>query len=234
MLPKAFIAALISGCATIGPSDVRLPLGLLNNRASMFFTVGGKEYAGAATLQRKVGPGVSITFTLPKNTVLFQLDNCAREHVKIRPKGSTYTYYFNPSAFKESEDSCVMSAQATTAHGEIQTAIIDWTGHRRLAAKLWCNELQSASVTGVAFCQNRETKLMWIQFDEEVTWAAAEGCAEPVPARYHQEGTAYEIEIQKGLCAYGFISESRERLRLTTYGYSAIGEVVLGGEKAEM
>jgi len=227
------LVAIISACASIGPDSVDLPLDLLNNRASLpFSTDSGGSYIGATTLQRRAGIGTKITFTLPPNTILFQLDNCARERVEVRPKGTAFTYLYRPSLFKESEDSCVMQAQATTSKGEIQTAIIDWTDARRLQARMWCNEEMGVEQTGVAFCQNRAGKLMWIEFAEEVVTAEGEGCPPATSAKYNPIGKVFEIQISDGLCAYGFMSKGRERLRLTTYGYSTIREVNLEAEKA--
>lgn len=226
------LSLLTTGCTSINPESIDLPISLLNNRASMKFEAQGKKFSGTATLQRQAGIGTEIKFNLPKGTILFQLDNCAREHVKIRPDGNTYTYHYNPSIFKEAEDSCIMQIQATTYKGEIQTAIIDFTDSRRLHAKLWCNEDLGVEQTGVAFCQNRNQKLMWIDFDEEVVWATTDDCVDPMTPKYHREGFSYEILIQEGLCAYSFMSKGREKFRLTTYGYSTIREVNLEAEKA--
>lgn len=215
-----------SACQSL-KDQVELPLNLGTNRASLPFKAEGKTHIGTATLERRVGIGTELEFILPEGTILFQLDNCAREHVAIRPDGDTYTYRFNPSAFKEAEDSCVMNAQATTYRGEMQTAIIDWTDRRTLKARMWCNESQATPHEGVALCQNRRSKLMWIEFDEEVVWAGSESCPKPVIAR---DGS-FEIEVGEGFCAYQFMSKSRERFRLTTYGYTTIREVNIEAER---
>ena len=217
------------GCA-VTKNQVDIPLNLLNNRASLEFVVKGRTYAGTATLPRNAGIGTGITFKLLKDTILFQLDNCAREHVKIRPTGSTYTYVYNPSIFKEAEDSCIMQAQATTYTGEMQSAIIDWTDSRKLKARMWCNEAQDTREVGVAFCQNRATKLMWLDFDEPVVWAVQEGCNDPTVLDQSTSALTLEISVTEGLCAYGFMSQSKEKFRLTTYGYNTILEVTIESE----
>jgi hypothetical protein len=226
------IYSLISGCTSIDPESIDLPINLLNNRASMEFKADGVTYNGTATLKRRPGIGTKIEFQLPEGTILFQLDNCAREVVTIRPKKDTVTYHYRPSLFKEAEDSCMMQAQATTFRGEMLTAMIDWTDHRRLPAKIWCNEDHAVPHTGVGFCQNRAGKLMWIEFEDEVV-TATENCPEPKQAKYHSSNKVYEINIKSGLCAYGFMSKSRERFRLTTYGYTTNTEVNLDAMKGE-
>ena len=231
-MKKYLLLALLPGCASIDQNSVTLPLNLLNNRASMEFSAEGKSYVGVATLQRHVGIGTKITFKMPKGTILFQLDNCAKEIVKIRPENDTYTYHYRPSIFKEAEDSCIMQAQATTFKGEMLTAIIDWTDRRRLPAKIWCNERIGEKVVGVDTCQNRVGKLIWIEFFEPVVWAT-EGCNEPYQAKFHTKDKVFEILVDEGFCAYGFMNEKRERFRLSTYGYTTINEVNIEASKGK-
>lgn len=225
----ALLSLFSGGCTSIAPNDVSLPSSLLNNRASLSFAFEGKQYIGTATLQRRSSS--NITFNLPDGTILFQLDNCAREHVKIRPTGSTYVYVYTPSLYKEAEGSCLMQAQATTFRGEMMTAIIDWTDSSTLKARMWCNENLNQEHTGVAICQNRSQKLMWIEFNEPVVWAKSDDCEEPQTPPLHRRDYAFEIKLKQGLCAYGFMSEKREKFRLTTYGYTTIREVNIEVEK---
>lgn len=213
------------GCNSVSPDEVSLPSNLLNNRASLKFSFENKEYVGVATLPRR--SSATINFLLPEGTILFQLDNCAREHVKIRPNGNTYQYVYIPSLYKESEGSCIMSAQATTFKGEIFSAIIDWTDSSRLKARLWCNESLATEHIGVALCQNRAAKLVWVEFDEPVVAAAADGCVPPVTPKMHRPDYAFEIQLKEGMCAYGFMSKGRDKFRLTTFGYTTIREVNL-------
>ena len=221
---------LITGCASI-EDQAKIPIDLLNNRASLQFEVDGKRYEGTATLKRRPGVGAKIHFLLPDKTVLFQLDNCAREKVAVRPSGNRYTYHYRPSIFKEAEDSCIMQAQITTSRGEIQSAIIDWTDYRRLKSRVWCNDILGQETEGVFLCQNRAGKLMWIEFDEEVIWATNEGCNPLESAKYHTPNKVFELNITEGFCAYGFMNKNRERYRLTTFGYTTIREVKIEGDK---
>lgn len=202
-----------------------------NNRASMRFEAQGKTYQGVGTLLRQAGIGTKITFHLPPGTIIFQIDNCARERVEIRPKGDKYVYDFNPSIFKEAEDSCIMQAQATTFKGEILTSLIDWTDRRELKGRLWCNEEQDMPMEGVALCQLRATKLLWLEFADDTVVAIQEGCPKPTTPRNAKPGRVYEVEVGPGLCAYGFMDKSRKKFRLTTYGYQTIREVSIEAEK---
>lgn len=209
------ILMLVTSC--LSPSDIGVPLNLGNNRASLPFVVGGVTYGGVASLP---STGATIRFLLPEGTVLFQLDNCAREHVKIRPSGREYSYTYVPSAGELG--SCLMQAQATTFKGESLTAVIDYRDSGTLKAAMWCNEGLNSQEQGRAICQNRATKLMWLKFSEPVIWAAGEGCSEPRPSR-----GMLEIKVTQGLCAYGFITKSKEVFALTTYGYTTLKEVNL-------
>jgi hypothetical protein len=132
---------------------------------------------------------------------------------------------------KEARNSCIMQVQATTNKGEFKLAIIEWQDLGSLKTKLWCNEAQEQTCQGVAICQNRAGKLMWLDFDDEVVFVTADNCNTPVKEAQTFAKESYSVTVSKGICPYVFMDAKRNKLRLTTYGYTAIQEINLESER---
>ena len=215
---------LISTLLLTGCNSTELPpLERFNNRASLKFSLRGKEYRGVTTHQRAL-VGINIDILAPKDTRLVRIDSCSRDHIIVDVREGVARYHFDPVLIYETEASCLMVMNAVTKHGYLYTGIIDWTDAGRLKAKTICNG-DKQDETGVGICQNRAGKPVWVEFKEEVVWGKDQesGCQDPSPRTL--PSNSYEIILHPGFCSYSFRGlESGERFRFTTYGYTVVKE----------
>jgi hypothetical protein len=198
-------------------------LPVLNNRASMIFTVNNVAYEGYGVIPRQTSQ--TITFVLPKDPLKLMITTCNREEFFPAPQ-SPFKYNFVPLMYVENLDSCLLTATVITAKGETYRSIIDFVSGETLTATSKCNG-KALKRTGVELCQSRAGLIQVLQFDNDVVAVAQDGCAPLKPAF---GPFSYQYSMSQGFCAYRFMDKDKKVFRLTTFGYTTIKDVLAPGE----
>ena len=217
------LIALISGCfstSTPEPQPTYPSHPDPKFRAAMPFRVDGVWYEGTALLPRR-SSGTDIEVDLPKETQFLFFNTCAREFPVIKPDADRYVFRYIPAWEKENMGSCALLITAVTRGGEFHRSVIDFTNSkgRDLDASLYCNGAWMP-VKGAAFCQVRAGLPVGVRFKEKVVGVGPEKCE--ALRVLDDDGTNYEVDANKGLCGYDFMSKDRAILRLTTLGYTSV------------
>jgi hypothetical protein len=227
LLAVAFIS-LVACTGTVSPVNnatySKNPSDFIS-RAGMTFTLDTVNYSGVATVDLKAKH--TFVFNMPDDTIKVMITTCSREEFFIEPgdRHDRFVYNYMPVPYVETTDSCFLTATAINNKGMTGKAIIDFKTTESLPAKMACNGAV-ISLVGAYLCQSREGLIQMLTFTSPTVWVAQLGCPNPVLSAVP---FSYELKIGKKFCAYQFMDKDKRVFRLTTFGYTAINEVILDG-----
>jgi hypothetical protein len=194
-------------------------------RYALPFQVGTQSFVGTGVVQRQ--SALLFRFSIPKNTIRFNIKTCHQDKWWIRPDTSKpFEWRWTPEMFLENVDSCILTASAITDKGEFWGAMVDFITGEELPARLGCNG-DKLTGKGVGLCQSARGLIQRICFDEVTVAAGKSDC----PQLVSDGGWCYMWSIGAGLCAYQFLNKAKLRYRLTSYGYSDVREARVEGDR---
>jgi len=181
--------------------------------ATVSFTIDGKPYTGAATIQRKSNQKIQVNY--PDGTKWGLFSTCHRVVKYKNPRSDSFWYYV-PKMYLENVDSCIMLHKQIDKNGNPHYAIIDFTAGEQLLADVSCNG-ESAKQTGASLCQALAGTYQKISFDTPVQAYTDDKCDPPIKDSYF-----YTYKMTVGFCGYLFVDSKGETHRHTTYGYETL------------
>lgn len=223
-MKKSILFLIVTSCSSLPEvalsGDVAYPQ--LNNRATLKFEADGQQIDGIGVVDRKAS--MNFKFMIPPGTIQFTITTCNREEYFSRPEsGKVLSWNFSPMMYVENLRSCFLTATAVTKAAETIVGMVDFRGDEDLVATSKCNG-KMIKRNGSEFCQSRAGLLQVIDFDEEVISSSlSPGCS---PLEKSFGPFAYEYKISEGFCVYKFMNKSKNKFRLTTFGYTSIKDAL--------